>query len=219
MRLSVLFLHLLVLAAAVLASLLAGPLGLLSSLPAQLVSVFPPGHRLNPHRVTVEQFSYSYSSATAPVLEVASGAVVEITAQESSSGQVTAASTAEDIPKFDSARLNPVHGPVYVAGAEPGDVLQVEVLSIVTSATGWTAVFPGFGANAAEGEHQIRGPALLQSRIPRFGRWLRFAGVWVPLERHVGSMGVAPPAERGPLGTIPPDGAWTAGPGPPHRFD
>ena len=36
-------------------------------------------------------------------------------------------------------------GPIAVSGAEPGDVLKVEILAIDTDTFGSTAVFPGFG--------------------------------------------------------------------------
>ena len=36
-------------------------------------------------------------------------------------------------------------GPVAVEGAEPGDVLELEILGYETAAFGWTAVLPGAG--------------------------------------------------------------------------
>jgi amidase len=41
---------------------------------------------------------------------------------------------------------NPVTGPMYVEGAEPGDVLAVEILDIEMPEQGTTAIIPGFGA-------------------------------------------------------------------------
>lgn len=41
--------------------------------------------------------------------------------------------------------------------------------------------------------------------MPRRAAWLSFAGLRIPVSRHVGSMGVAPPLARGALSTIPPD--------------
>jgi acetamidase/formamidase len=145
---------------------------------------------------------------------------------DASGGQLTQDSTVADLAAVDFARasracaavctwphvrrpagLNPVHGPVFVAGAEVGDVLRVEVLRIAPAPFAWTAVFPGFGLLADAGELSVTGPALVKATLPSwpFLRWLRFAGVWVPLSPHVGSMGVAPPVSRGALSTIPPD--------------
>jgi amidase len=41
---------------------------------------------------------------------------------------------------------NPVTGPLYVEGAEPGDALSVEILKIDLPEQGTTAIIPGFGA-------------------------------------------------------------------------
>lgn len=56
-----------------------------------------------------------------------------------------------------------MHGPVAVEGAEPGDLLQVEVLRLDLDSFGWTAVIPGFGIlSAAEPPlDAVNGPALV----------------------------------------------------------
>ena len=59
-----------------------------------------------------------------------------------------------------------MHGPVFVAGAAPGDVLQVEVLRIAPSRFAWTAVFPGFGLLSDAGALSVPGPALVVSTLP-----------------------------------------------------
>ena len=48
------------------------------------------------------------------------------------------------------AHVNPVTGPVFVKGAQPGDVLAVEILEFVPQDWGWTAIIPGFGLLADE---------------------------------------------------------------------
>lgn len=48
-----------------------------------------------------------------------------------------------------TATLNPLTGPVYVEGAEPGDVLAVKIHDIqFPSETGWSVYLPGAGALA-----------------------------------------------------------------------
>ena len=46
---------------------------------------------------------------------------------------------------LDLRRGHPLSGPIAVRGAEPGDVLKVEILAVETDGFGSTAVFPGFG--------------------------------------------------------------------------
>ena len=46
---------------------------------------------------------------------------------------------------LDFASVDQVTGPVEVAGAEPGDTLQVDLLEFEPADWGWTASIPGFG--------------------------------------------------------------------------
>src|SRR5690606_9239881 len=46
---------------------------------------------------------------------------------------------------IDFTKVNPVTGPIRIAGAEPGDALEVEILDFDESGWGWTALIPGFG--------------------------------------------------------------------------
>ena len=49
---------------------------------------------------------------------------------------------------LDSLSFDPIHpltGPVFVEGAEPGDVLKVTLHKIELMDWGWTAIVPGFG--------------------------------------------------------------------------
>ena len=120
---------------------------------------------------------------------------------EASGGQLHEGSTAADIERLDFTRINPLTGPVFIDGAEPGDVLKVTLLSFVPSGWGWTANIPGFGLLAEE----FKEPALQLWRYdPRtlepayFGRRAR-----VPLKPFTGTIGVAP-AEPGAHSVVPP---------------
>ena len=45
----------------------------------------------------------------------------------------------------DLNRLHPITGPVYVNGAEPGDLLDIEIVDIEPDTYGYTTQVPGFG--------------------------------------------------------------------------
>ena len=60
-------------------------------------------------------------------------------------GQITPATGDADLARLDLDRGHPLSGPIAVRGAEPGDVLKVEILAVETDGFGSTAVFPGFG--------------------------------------------------------------------------
>lgn len=96
-------------------------------------------------------------------------------------------------------------GPIYVEGAEPGDMLEVRVLDVAFRVPyGVNGTGPGSGVL----------PELLSERVaPTIRLDLErnvalFAGkIEVPLAPFMGIMAVAPPPERGPVSTKPP-GEW-----------
>ena len=116
-------------------------------------------------------------------------------------GRSRPSSTVADIASLDFARVNPVVGPVYVDGAEPGDALSVTLLSFAPSGWGWTANIPGFGLLA----DQFRDPALhlwtydADPGAPA----MHGPGGRVPLKPFCGTLGVAP-AEPGTHSIVPP---------------
>ena len=123
-----------------------------------------------------------------PVHTVPSGSIVHFDALDASNGQITRDSTAADIQNFDVRLADPAFGPVYVTGAEPGDVLQVEILDISTADWGWTAFFPGLGLL-----DEFPGPALKIWKIDKKEKYIMLRdGVRIPKRPFLGIMGVAP---------------------------
>ena len=97
------------------------------------------------HTVPEDQVHYLWDEGNEPTLRIADGDEVVARTREVSDGQVTPESTADALGSLDMARLYPLVGPIYVEGAEPGDTLAVEMLSIETQGWGWTAMLPGLG--------------------------------------------------------------------------
>lgn len=152
------------------------------------------------HRLTADQTHNRFSAAIPPVLRVASGAVVEVATEEASDGQLTPDSTLEDLEGLDFDPIHPLTGPIHVEGAEPGDVLRVELLDVELGDWGWSAVVPGFGFLAAE----LTEPYLKTFRFEPGATEVEFApGIVVPLAPFPGVLGVAPATEER-LSTIPP---------------
>ncbi len=69
-------------------------------------------------------------------------ATIHFECSDSSAGQLGADSTVQSVIDLDFGKINPVTGPVYVEGAEPGDVLKVTIREFVPSGIGWTANIP-----------------------------------------------------------------------------
>lgn len=144
------------------------------------------------------QVHLGWSRDHQPLVSVASGSEVTLETQDASGGQLSGTSTTADLASLDSERVNPVTGPIFVEGAKPGDVLQVELLSVEVGTWGWTAELPGFGLLA----DQFPDPWLHVWELG--GDWAPFMdGINVPIEPFCGVIGVAP-AEPGLHSVIPP---------------
>ena len=152
------------------------------------------------HHVREEAAHFVWDNAIEPAQEVDDGAVVELEVRDASGGQLDRDSTTDDVAALDFARVNPVTGPVFVAGARPGDVLAVEILELRPRDWGWTAIIPGFGLLTDE----FPEPWLRISTVDAQARTVAFAdGVTLPYEPFPGTVGVAP-AEPGEHPMVPP---------------
>jgi len=144
---------------------------------------------------------FGWDNSLAPAEKVAPGSTVFFECLDSSGGQLSPESTVADIARLDFAKINPVTGPIFVDGAEPGDALKVTIEAFRPSGFGWTANIPGFGLLADD----FKEPALTIWKYDAttlepalFGRNGR-----VPLKPFAGTIGVAP-AEKGLHSIVPP---------------
>src|SRR6516225_9961200 len=97
------------------------------------------------HTIHARHHHHGWDNALEPVLRVAPGDTVTFETVDASGGQLSAASALDDVRALDFARVNPVTGPVYIDGAEPGDAVKVTLHHFAPSGWGWTANIPGFG--------------------------------------------------------------------------
>jgi formamidase len=81
-----------------------------------------------------------------PAISVTPGEEVLIETRDASDSQMNASITAADIAGFDGYTPHPLTGPVFIEGAKPGDLLEVEFVDIIPADYGWTATGPGLGA-------------------------------------------------------------------------
>jgi acetamidase/formamidase len=153
------------------------------------------------HRHTIHHQHHGWDNSLVPAVHIAPGESIEFDVPDAASGQLSATSSVEDVARLDFSRINPLVGPVYIEGSEPGDVLKVTVLSFVPSGWGWTANIPGFGLLAEE----FRQPALHLWRYDPLNLAPALFGPWgkVPLKPFAGTIGVAP-AEPGLHSVVPP---------------
>jgi Predicted acetamidase/formamidase len=136
-----------------------------------------------------------------PVLSVEPGSVVRFECRDAVDGQIDMETTAADVMDVSFDPVHPLTGPVAVEGAEPGDVLEVELLDLQHKGWGFTNYFPGemeLGLLPEEFDEPGIHIWDLQGDTGRF-----VDGIEVPLDPFPGVLGVAPAAE-GPHDTLPP---------------
>ena len=156
-----------------------------------------------------------YSAKAKPVLTVHSGDTVRIQtlstcgSTERLQGEGVAAA---DIPSYNADIYREVKdkgpgghiltGPVDIAEAEPGDVLEVQILKIdidVPFACNGFGTGRGFLPNDYPYSHTKIIPLDREKMMAKFA-----PGIEIPLHPFFGSMGVAPPESAGRLDSAPP---------------
>ncbi len=152
------------------------------------------------YTLTSDQTHNKFSNTIEPVLTVASGAIIEAFTEEASDQQLSLHSPLEDLKNVSFDPIHPLTGPVFVEGAQPGDMLAVTLHEIEIGTWGWTAVIPGFGFLAdVFDQYKLRTYA-----IDSGAQNLIFSDqVSIPLNPFPGVMGVAPTTDS-LLSTIPP---------------
>jgi formamidase len=127
-----------------------------------------------------------------PAVRIVEGEELRLECEDGLAGQLTRKSTHADAGLLDLGLGHPLAGPVYVEGAEPGDVLEVEFVSYEPADFGVTAVIPGFGFLA----DLFPEPYVVKWEIhDRLARSPELPGVAVPEETFAGVVGVAPSHE------------------------
>jgi acetamidase/formamidase len=172
----------------------------------------PKTHRLEATPATV---AYGYYWADAPpVLRISSGDIIDVdTLLTNTPTGLAKAGVPDDkiqaslkaiVSEVTGERRGPgghiLTGPVYVEGAEPGDVLEVKILSIELPID--------YGYNGCSGYLPENCEAGVPSKIIPLDRKRMTAeflpGIVIPLKPFYGSIGIAPAPEMGRLSSNPP---------------
>ena len=133
-----------------------------------------------------------------PRLHIQSGDQVAFECVDASGGQVRPGMTTEQYLAIDRTRIHALTGPIWVEGAEPGDVLEIDVLSTRHADWGWSSVIEGLGFL----KDRFREPYLFHWQLEGEST-ASLAPAVVPLRPFLGVMGVAR-AEDGKFRTRPP---------------
>jgi acetamidase/formamidase len=135
------------------------------------------------HELPAEKLHYCWDNTIAPALEIEPGDSVLFETRDASDGNAW-----ESFTRAKPAPSHPLTGPVYVKGAEPGDVLEIEVLEVRTVSRGWTSFVPGKGLLPDDFDKFY----YRYWDLTRADGWAEFApGINVPLEPFCGILGLA----------------------------
>jgi formamidase len=149
-------------------------------------------HATKPLREQPETGHNRWHPDVPPVLYVEPGDEVVIETRDALDGQIGRDSTSADVGGVDIGLVHPLTGAVHVAGAEPGDVLAIEILEVLTDSFGYTMQSPGFGFLREDfsepflARWDIADGSATSPDIP---------GVTIPGSPFMGTIGVAPSRE------------------------
>jgi amidase len=152
------------------------------------------------------QHHFGWDNSLPPALRAEPGSTILFHCNDSSAGQLGPSSTVVDVLNLDFGKINPVSGPIYIEGAEPGDAVKVTIESFAPrifngAGFGWTANIPGFGLLA----DQFTEAAL---HVWKYEPTSMAPALWgtegrVPLKPFAGTIGNAL-AEAGLHSVVPP---------------
>ena len=127
-----------------------------------------------------------------PAVEAAPGEEVVLQTRHALDGEITPNSKSADAGNVNLRLVHPITGPVYVQGAEPGDLLQVDILKVEPAKWGFTTIIPGFGFL----RDVFLDPFLvLWNMQDGYAESPDLPGVRVPGAPFMGTIGVAPSRE------------------------
>jgi len=145
------------------------------------------------HRINKSTVIYAMSGQNKPALYVDPGAQIVFETEDALHGQIKSPDGGFD--GLDWSRVNPATGPVYINGANPGDVLSVKIEKIHIASSGVVVCGRGMGALG----HMLEGSAVKIMEIE--GDEAIFSDkIRIPLNKMIGVIGVAPKEGEIPCG-------------------
>lgn len=139
----------------------------------------------------VTKYVYNFSPDNEPALRIEQGETVTLETLDCFSNQIQEDGT--ELSSIDISKINPATGPVYVNGAEPGDLLVVDILDVDVADQGVGVNGPGMGP--------------LQDSVTNEAKLIQiedgivtFNDMEFPVNPMIGVIGVAPKEGNVPCG-------------------
>ena len=134
-----------------------------------------------------------YHPDIAPVAEVGEGDEIALETRDALDGQIKPEMTSADLASVEAGAVHPLTGPVFVKGAQPGDLLEIEFTDIIAQPTAFSAIVPGLGFL----RDVFTEPFLVHWRISGgFATSAQIHGVRIPGASFMGVSAVAPSAAK-----------------------
>lgn len=151
------------------------------------------------YQLSCDHHIFSFDKGNKPVLQINAGDEVEIETMDCFANQIR--TDADKLEALDWQRVNPATGPIYINGAEPGDVLKTTIKKIQIANQGVVATGKDLGVL---GHHM----ADLYAKVVAIkdGQVVFDSKIAFPLNPMVGVIGVAPAGEGVNCGTPGPHG-------------
>jgi amidase len=145
------------------------------------------------HVISRDHVVWAFAPEMEPVLEVEPGETVRFETNDCFSGQIR--SENDLVTEIDFERVNGATGPVSVRGAEPGDSLIVELLSVEPIEWGVATLIPGYGQLIDQVQAPLTRVFKVEDGMIEMNERVRF-----PARPMVGVVGVATDGDSFPNG-------------------
>ncbi len=146
------------------------------------------------HYLSRDHHTQSFSSEISPALRVSAGERIHVQTWDCYKGQILVDADLSKV--IEASQMNPATGPIYVEGAEPGDMLAVTIIDIKTEARGAARMYPGKG----QLHDKVKAPYGIFFDVAA-GVITMNENVSFPVKPMLGVIGVAP--ESGSILTMP----------------
>jgi acetamidase/formamidase len=153
---------------------------------------------MSEHRLAAEPTHSVWDRSLPPRLRIQPGDTVEFECVDASGGQVVPGMSTADYLCIDRTRIHALTGPIWIDSAEPGDVLQIDILATRHSGWGWTSIVEGLGFL----KERFHEPYLFHWHLDGDATRSLYPAV-VPVRPFPGVMGIAR-AKDGSFRTRPP---------------
>src|SRR5579863_2800740 len=134
-----------------------------------------------------------YHPDIAPVVEIGEGEEIALETRDALDGQIKPGMAEADLASLEAGVVHPLTGPIFVKGAEPGDILEIEFTDIVAQPTAFSCIMPGLGFL----RDVFTEAFLVHWRIADgWATSVEIPGVRIPGAPFMGVSAVAPSAEK-----------------------